>query len=278
LFLYFFELFLSLLQSLQTDVSSINFSYNGFSWKDFEPAKSFTRPPAVSIPSSHHRNNNTLSNATRLTPSHHYHPSPHPVGTVASSSSTSQSQALTFSLPDYFSISYGKSSGLPTNSDDPNFFRIKNLFTRLKALQKKETVLLSSINEQDIYSLALRWKNLCKELLQLSNEKEKSVTKELVDLYYQVLIDYQYFYTMGLGKNDEKWNEFVIQQEVSNLQSVYTGVSYFRSLSRFCFCTCFRTCFCFFHCLFFRLLQNFWNFIVNFSLILKMVILVEAAV
>lgn len=186
-------------------MGSLNYSYQGFHWKEQSFAPQLANPSKVS-------RNSTFSNA--LSPYTHQ----------ASSPVDQSMPPVNFS--DYFPahhkglLNFNLSVG--TNQEDPNFFRIKNLFTRMKTVQKKEGRELSSIPATELYSLALRWKNLVKELLSLP---EKSATKELLALYYEVLVEYQYFYRMDLGTMEERWPEFLQQQEVSNVLMVFGKIA-----------------------------------------------------
>jgi hypothetical protein len=238
-------------------VSSINYQYNGFSWKDStshqtsgglhqqtlrSPKDGLSSSPLGGNSSSkkHHHHHHSNSNSQYYTtPSNHEF-----------SSSPANHQAATANalgaLADYYAITYGtksfaqsnnnnnssssngnsgkmmvpaisssasvsSSSATAVNENDPNFFRLKNLFIRMKTLQRKETTAYSSIKPNELYSYAIRWKNLVNELFQIP---EMYLFKDVLELYHFVLKDYFYFYEMGLGEREEKWNEFVQQQEV----------------------------------------------------------------
>jgi hypothetical protein len=235
-------------------VSSINYQYNGFSWKDStnhqssaglnqqtlrSPKDCFSSPPLGGSSSkkhhhhSHHSNSNsqyytTPSNNELSSPASHQAATANALGALAdyyaitygtksfpqnnnNNNSSSNGNSGKMMVPTISSSVSVSSSSVTVNENDPNFFRLKNLFIRMKTLQRKETTVYSSIKPNELYSYAIRWKNLVNELFQIP---EMYLFKDVLDLYHFVLKDYFYFYEMGLGEQEEKWNEFVNQQEV----------------------------------------------------------------
>jgi hypothetical protein len=175
----------------------------------------------VSPLNHNHNNNNTiyhqssedLSPRNSITPRHSNHKT-NANNNNAGAVSTTTSNPMTL-LADYYSITYGTNNAAASSSSSSSALssanhHVKNLFIRMKTLQRKDSN--KQYTPTEYYSLAIRWKNLVKELFQLS---DSIIYQDILDLYYQVLVDFHYFYEMELGNQDEKWEDFIQQQEVS---------------------------------------------------------------
>lgn len=101
------------------------------------------------------------------------------------------------------------SAGSSSQPADPQAYQVRNLITRIQALQRKDAAQLPSPEEQ--YSIAMRWQNLVKELDKLPESK---FDLKLLEEYGQVLIQNQHFFGMGLGPEEQKWTDFTKLQEV----------------------------------------------------------------
>lgn len=130
------------------------------------------------------------------------------------------------------------STNKPPTTQDPIQLKVKNLYTKVQTILKSASTIAQQQQQpqqssdvansntakqgQDISSIATRWKYAYEELIALP---ESRLTMELLNVFYQVLVQSQFFYGMYLGDDQvhqhpvskeiqypKEWNKFEVLQ------------------------------------------------------------------
>jgi hypothetical protein len=138
-----------------------------------------------------------------------------------------------------------------STTQDPIQLKVKNLFTKVQTILKSASTIAQQQQQpqqssdvtnsntakqgQDISSIATRWKYAFEELIALP---ESRLTMELLNVFYQVLVQSQFFYGMYLGDDQvhqhpvskeiqypKEWNKFeVLQGLISDFCTLYETI------------------------------------------------------
>eukprot|EP00981_Chlorochromonas_danica_P007327 scaffold1690_cov177-Ochromonas_danica.AAC.4 len=113
---------------------------------------------------------------------------------------------------------------VPMPSVNPSFIQYHNLALRIHSLHNSIQSKGAELSREELYSLALRWQHLAKDVIDKSQAQgEEKYLLELTTAFQElaaVLALHQHFLLISLGEKEEKWAELGRLQET--IASFYT--------------------------------------------------------